>query len=77
LRRLREQRTREIDEAALFRAVAELRDIEKAAAATTRSARRNRNRRAVHMLPTVSQDPVAVAAHKEEPFQPFEEIEPW
>ena len=47
LRRLREQRKTGIDEVALFRAITELRDIEKKSAKITRSARRNQVRRQV------------------------------
>jgi putative transposase len=81
LRRLRERRSGEIDEASLFRAVGELRDIEKTAAATTRSARRNRTRRSVRTVPPKFQAPlrdqVASPTEKEEPLPPFDEIEPW
>ena len=45
LRRLRERRIKDIDEASLFEAVAEMRAIEQKAASSTRTARRNRTRR--------------------------------
>ena len=45
-RRLRARRRAAVDERAIFAAVEEMREIERTAAATTRSARRNRARRA-------------------------------
>lgn len=81
LRRLREQRAGELDEMAIFRAVEELRNIEKTAAVTTRSARRNRTRRSAITLPPVHkaplQDELSTPTPKEESLQPFDEIEPW
>jgi putative transposase len=77
LRRLRERRMKDIDEASLFEAVAELRAIEQEAAASTRTARRNRTRRPPEAPPSVSLGAPPAVATTDEAFPPFEEIEGW
>jgi putative transposase len=82
LRHLRGRRSKEIDEASLFEAVAEMRSIEKAAAISTRSARRNRTRRlrGVPVMPAPPMLPLGDAPASilpDEVLQPFEEIEGW
>jgi putative transposase len=86
LRRLRDRRVKEIDETSLFEAVAEMRAVERKAAATTRSARRNHTRRLSEKpharaegeprrsdLPRQSETALDDSA----PPHPFEEIEEW
>lgn len=87
IRNLREQRREEIDETALFQAVAEMRSIEKQAVTSTRAARRNRVRRdmsiasvqpdtsASRILPP-TQDTV-LSDTSSIPLKPFDEIEAW
>lgn len=78
-RRLRDERRTHIDEASLFRAVTELRAIEKKAAVSTRSARRNHTRRRPERLPppaTAQNDPV-VSSGAHQTLTPFSEIEEW
>ncbi|MBY0457632.1 MAG: hypothetical protein K2V38_09865, partial [Gemmataceae bacterium] len=58
LRRLREQHRAVIDESALFRAVTELRAIERAAVATTKTARRNATRRNTSVVIPLAATPV-------------------
>lgn len=82
LRRLREQRNGEIDEASLFRAVAEMRAVEQKAVASTRTARRNRTRRLSDALPSVAPPPIPpgeppVAIPADAVLPPFDEIEGW
>ncbi|MFF1818401.1 Mu transposase C-terminal domain-containing protein [Kribbella sp. NPDC058245] len=74
--RLREQGRADVDEQALFATVAQMRDITDTAAATTRKARRDRERRtavtaaiAPVVLPPADTPPSAV--------KPFEVIEQW
>lgn len=81
-RRLREHHRANIDEVALFRAVAELRAIEKSAVSTTRSARRNQTRRTQHELtsPKVAESPreaITSDYPTQQPLPPFLEIEEW
>ena len=53
-KRLRDQRHAAINEESLFTAIDEMREIEHHAENLTRTARRNRTRRAVNTLPTLS-----------------------
>ena len=80
-KRLREQRRAAVDEASLFEAVEEMREIERQAHTLTRTARRNRNRRKVAQTAESSAEykkvpapgsPVALG-----PVPPFDDIEPW
>lgn len=84
-RRLRDQRREAIDEATLFAAVAEMRDIEAEAAGATRSARRNQARRAGLRVvdptqeapaPKLADQAVGGEAPASEPVTPFD-VEPW
>lgn len=83
LRRLRERSRSEIDEAALFHAVAELRSIEQTAARTTRTARRNRTRRHhqdVALLSAIEATPDSIESIPDDMTDasaPFDEIEEW
>jgi putative transposase len=82
LRHLRQRRSKEIDEALLFDAVAEMRAIEKDAANSTRSARRNRARRipgTPHLTapPTLPLGGAPARVSPDEVLQPFDEIEGW
>lgn len=76
VRRLREQNRHAIDEMALFRAIEELRAIERRARASTKSARRNHARRQ-------TAEPVPARKAPEAPVtgpvanSPFSEIEEW
>lgn len=79
-KRLREQQRTAIDEASLFAAIDEMREIERKSETLTRTARRNRTRRT--MEPT---KPGAVITPTEtpplivniSPARPFEDIESW
>lgn len=82
LHRLREQRRQEVDEKAIFEAVAEMRAIEREAVASTRTARRNRTRRLSDAPPSAAlpsippgETPVAIPADTVLP--PFDEIDGW
>jgi len=82
--RLRTQGRAQVDEAALFRMVEQMRAITDAAAASTRKARRNATRRATvparpaAALPDPPADPPATAdAGAEEAADPFDVIEQW
>jgi putative transposase len=82
LRRLRERRIKEIDETALFEAVAEMRAIEQNAAASTRTARRNRTRRLssappLAAPPSISLGEPPTVAPTDDALPPFDEIEGW
>ncbi|MFJ9713371.1 Mu transposase C-terminal domain-containing protein [Streptomyces sp. NPDC101234] len=81
--RLRELGRAEVDENALFAMVAQMREITDAAAATTRKARRDRQRRDVaaasrlHSV-TPAKPPAPIAGQDERPdAAPFKEIEQW
>jgi putative transposase len=79
LKRLREQRRTIIDEASLFAAIDEMREIERKSETLTRTARRNRTRRKIDSTKpnegVDSETPSAVA--NTGPARPFEDIEPW
>jgi putative transposase len=82
LRRLRERRIKDIDEVSLFEAIAEMRAIEQKAAASTRTARRNRTRRLSDAPPSAAPPsvhpggpPAGIPA--DDVLPPFDEIEGW
>jgi putative transposase len=80
LRSLRERSRAGIDEIALFQAVTALRAIEKNAAVSTRSARRNQTRRfRQESIPSTQAglNDTAALAGSYEPLSPFSEIEEW
>jgi putative transposase len=80
LRRLRDQHRGQIDEGSLFRAVTELRTIEKNAVVSTRTARRNQTRRMRQepILPTAkAQNDAVDAPGGHQTLPPFSEIEEW
>jgi putative transposase len=85
LRRVRERHRGEVDEAALYAAVEEMRTMERKAARLTRSARRDRARRGAVPAPLATLPTAAPAAagtepmpeHDAEPPQPFDDIEQW
>lgn len=81
MRRLREQHREHIDEVALFRAVTELRAIEKAAVHNTRSARRNQTRRKQRdpIVPSVAalSHNTKTSPISSQSLSPFSEIEAW
>lgn len=82
LRRLHEQHNGEIDEASLFRAVAEMRAIEQKAAASMRTARRNRMRRLSDATPSAAPPPIPPGEppadiSADAVLPPFDEIEGW
>ena len=92
LRRVRARHRGEVDEAALFAAVEEMRATEREAARLTRSARRDRVRRAAApakpaapppAIPTadptggVIEQPAPQPAEPEAPPRPFDDIEQW
>jgi len=92
LRRVRARHRGEVDEAALFAAVEEMRGIEREAARLTRSARRDRVRRAAApagpaapppVIPQadpiggLAEQPAALPAKPEAPPRPFDDIEQW
>jgi putative transposase len=78
-KRLREQRRTAVDEASLFAAIDEMREIERKAETLTRTARRNRTRRKIDSNPggepTQAETPVSTADAG--PVRPFDDIEPW
>jgi putative transposase len=78
-KRLREQRRTAIDEASLFAAIDEMREIERKAGTLTRTARRNRTRHAIdsksESVATQAETPASTVDIG--PANPFEDIEPW
>ncbi|MFT4060140.1 MAG: Mu transposase C-terminal domain-containing protein [Legionella sp.] len=79
-KRLREQRRAAVDEARLFSAIDELREIERKSEALTRTARRNRARRKNDSMKTEhasipAKRPAEIASIGS--VRPFEDIEPW
>ena len=83
-RHLREQRQAAVDEASLFAAIDEMRVIERAAETLTRTARRNRTRRAAvpatgpaPSAPWVAATDSATAGIGVGPVRPFDDIESW
>lgn len=78
-KRLREQRHTAVDEASLFAAIDEMREIEKKAETLTRTARRNRTRRNVEPKPehVATQKESATSTVKIGPVTPFDDIESW
>jgi putative transposase len=88
-RRLRERRRGEVDEAALFAAVEEMRAVERDAVRLTRGARRDRARRAAAppvpaappagapLAPSVAEGLAAGMAEDPGPPRPFDDIEQW
>lgn len=82
--RLRAQRRAAVDEASLFAAIEEMRAIEREAATLTRTARRNRTRRAVGPVtaqapeaPSVAPTGSAPGRIDASPVRPFDDIESW
>jgi putative transposase len=82
--RLRAQRRAAVDEASLFAAIDEMRAIEREAATLTRTARRNRTRRAAvpatgpaPSAPGVAATDSATAGIGVGPVRPFDDIESW
>ena len=82
-KRLRDQRHAAINEESLFTAIDEMREIEHHAENLTRTARRNRTRRAVNTLPTLSSPAIEDKQESSNtPFnpgeiRPFDDIESW
>jgi putative transposase len=79
-KRLREQRRAAVDEASLFSAIDEMREIERKSEALTRTARRNRARRKNDSVNTEhasipAERPAEIASIGS--VRPFEDIEPW
>ena len=79
-KRLREQRRAAVDEASLFSAIDEMREIERKSEALTRTARRNRARRKNDSMKTENASipakrPAEIASIGS--VRPFEDIEPW
>jgi putative transposase len=78
-KRLREQRRTAIDEASLFAAIDEMREIERKAETLTRTARRNRTRRQMdsksESASTQAETPTSTVDIG--PVRPFDDIEPW
>jgi putative transposase len=84
-KRLREQQRAVVDEASLFAAIDEMREIERKAETLTRTARRNRTRhpadpKAVRAptqagTPMSSEEPTSMVDGG--PVHPFDDIEPW
>ena len=78
-KRLREQRRTAVDEASLFAAIDEMREIERKAETLTRTARRNRTRRQIgskaESVSTQADTPVSIVDIG--PVRPFDDIEPW
>jgi putative transposase len=78
-KRLREQRRTAVDEASLFAAIDEMREIERKAETLTRTARRNRTRRQIDAKPesvsTQAETPTSTVNIG--PVRPFDDIEPW
>jgi putative transposase len=77
--RVREEGRRQVDEASIFKAVAEMRSVAQKAVATTRAARRSLARRA--HLPSFEEThppaPPLSVTETPEPVKPFDEIEIW
>jgi putative transposase len=81
LTQLREQGRKQIDEAAIFKTIGQMRTIVAAASRETRAMRRNRSRRA-HLATTPDKVPVSplvnlCTAGDESPARPFDDIEEW
>lgn len=78
-KRLREQRRTAVDEASLFAAIDEMREIERKAETLTRTARRNRARRQMHSKPDSGSTQADTPASTVDigPVRPFEDIELW
>jgi putative transposase len=78
-KRLRERRRTAVDEASLFAAIDEMREIERKAEALTRTARRNRTRRPVDSEPesALTQTGMPTSAVDTGTARPFDDIEPW
>ncbi|WP_027159829.1 Mu transposase C-terminal domain-containing protein [Methylobacter luteus] len=78
-KRLREQRRTAADEASLFAAIDEMRDIERKAKALTRTARRNRTRRQIALKPESAATPAERSTSTVDvgPVRPFDDIELW
>jgi putative transposase len=78
-KRLRGQRRTAIDEASLFAAIDEMREIERKAETLTRTARRNRTRRHMDSKPesATAQAETPAPAAVIGPVRPFDDIEPW
>lgn len=79
-KRLREQQRTAIDEASLFAAIDEMREIERKSETLTRTARRNRARRKIDSTASTAESsptetPTSIT-HLD-PARPFEDIEPW
>lgn len=78
LKRLRAQGALHTDEAAIFRAIEEMQGIAEAAAITTRSARRqNQRRRQAQTTPAKPDRETATPTRKNPKPERFEDIEPW
>ncbi len=78
-KRLREQQRTTIDEASLFAAIDEMREIERQSETLTRTARRNRERRKIDsskLGKNVGSETPSVA-ETISPARPFDDIEPW
>jgi putative transposase len=78
-KRLREQRRTIVDEASIFAAIDEMREIERKSEALTRTARRNRARRKIDSTkPNEGVDSeTSFSVANIGPAKPFEDIEPW
>lgn len=79
-KRLREQRRTAIDEASLFAAIDEMREIERKSETLTRTARRNRTRRKTDSTEYgegASPAETSASLTYIGPARPFEDIEPW
>jgi putative transposase len=78
-KRLREHRRTAADEASLFAAIDEMRDIERKAKALTRTARRNRTRRQIDLKPENAATPAERSTSTVDvgPVFPFDDIELW
>lgn len=78
-KRLREQRRTAVDEASLFAAIDEMREIERKAETLTRTARRNRTRRQIDSKSDSATTQAETPAPTVDigPVRPFDDIEPW
>ena len=78
-KRLREQRRTAVDEASLFAAIDEMREIERKAETLTRTARRNRTRRQIDSKSESASTQAETPAPTVDigPVRPFDDIEPW
>ena len=82
-KRLRDQQHAAINEESLFTAIDEMRKIEHHAENLTRTARRNRTRRAVNVLPTLSSPTIEDKQEQSNTtfnlgeIRPFDDIESW